>query len=149
MTASPHIQTVLTILQDEIDGNVAAAISKMASSYTQTWMYEGKGGILFPSVQKPTEAQMAEVYKTEGREYHIYNITESADTVIIECVEQYPNPQTSFLHRTPLVLLVQFENDVIVRGRHYCDPRLSHIPLSDDTLLIAYGRAEPLMILRA
>jgi hypothetical protein len=148
MPTSSHIQTVLTILQDEIDGNVAAAMRKMTSSYTQTWMYQGGNDVLFPSVRKPSAEQMQEVYETEGREYHIYNITESVDTVMVECVEQYPNVQTGFLHRTPLVLIVQFDGDMIVRGRHYCDPRLSQTILTDEVLKAAYDATEPKMVLR-
>ena len=45
---SPNVKIVLSILQDEIDGNVKSAINKMHPNYSMTWMYKTKNGTLFP-----------------------------------------------------------------------------------------------------
>lgn len=47
MTHSQNIQTILHILQDEANGDVRAALNKMAKDYRMTWVYKSKDE-LFP-----------------------------------------------------------------------------------------------------
>jgi ketosteroid isomerase-like protein len=145
---SPNIKTSLQILKDEVDGNVPDAMSKMLSGYSQTWMYQTRNGELFPSDESTGEESMEEIYHIKGREYHIYNITESENTVMIECVEQYPDEKTGQLYRTPQVLIIEFTDGKISRGRHYCDPRLSYLTLTDEVLNKAYRNAEPILVIK-
>ncbi len=147
-THSANIQTVLTILKDEVDGNIPNALSKMSADYTQTWMYQKQDGTLFPSETSITDDSMQEIYTIKGREYHIYNITESENTVMVECIEQYPDETTGQLYRTPQVLIVEFKNGKINRGRHYCDPRLSYLELTDGAIASAYKNIEPILVIK-
>jgi hypothetical protein len=146
---SDHIKTVIEILQNEIDGKVSEALGKMTPGYSQTWMYQVKDGTFFPDDTSATEESMGEIYHIKGREYHIYNITESENTVMVECVEQYPDEQTGKLCRTPEILVIEFKDGKIFRGRHYCDPRLSYMDLTDEMLAEAYKGAKPILVLKS
>lgn len=145
---SQNIKTVLAILQNEVEGNVSQALEKMTADYSQTWMYEAKENKLFPSTTLTANEPMEEIYHIKGREYHIYNITESENTVMVECVEQYPDEKTGKLYRTPEVLIIEFKDGKICRGRHYCDPRVSYLELTDETLTEAYKGAVPILIIK-
>lgn len=145
---SQNIRTVLAILQDEVDGKVSDALGKMTSDYSQTWMYQVKDGTLFPDDTSTSDESMEEIYHIKGREYYIYNITESENTVMVECVEQYPDEKTGQLYRTPEVLIIEFRDGKICRGRHYADPRLSYVTLTDEMINIAYKGQEPIVIIR-
>ena len=139
---------VLKILQDEVDGNTKSALSVMGEKYSQTWMYQVKDGTVFPSDNSTSEDSMEEIYRIKGREYHIYNLTESENTVMVECVEQYPDEKTGQLYRTPQVLIIEFKDEKIIRGRHYGDPRLSYMNLTDDMLRTAYRDEKPILIIK-
>lgn len=145
---SQNIRTVLEILKDEVDGNVSAALEKMSSDYTQTWMNKTEDGTLFPHSTLTIGESMEAIYRIKGREYHIYNITESDNTVMVECVEQYPDEKSGKLYRTPEILVIEFKDGKIFRGRHYCDPRLSYEDLTDEALKGAYKGAEPILVIR-
>lgn len=131
---SPNIQLVLEILKNEADGDVAAALEKMTADYSMTWMYQGKDGELFPTTGKDVEAELEEVYPIKGREYDIRNITEGENVVMLEVIESYLDPDTGQMYRTPQIIVLQFENGKIKTGRHYCDPRLSHLELSKEQI---------------
>lgn len=49
MKRTKNIQTVLDILQDEVNGDVVSALKKMTKDYTMTWIYLGKKLELFPT----------------------------------------------------------------------------------------------------
>lgn len=132
-----NVLRVLEILQNEVDGDVAAALQKMTDDYTMTWMYKGREQ-LFPASSPEVKTELGEVYQIKGRRYDIRNITESGDVVMVELVESYPDPATGKLHQTPLVLVLEMEDGKIKRGRHYCDPQLSHEDLSQESIESAY-----------
>lgn len=127
-----NLETVLSILKNEVDGNVSSALQKMTADYSMTWMYKGKDG-LFPSSKPDFASEMKDVYRTKGRKYEIKNIAEGEDVVMVELIESYPDPEAGKLHQTPLVLILEMKDGKIRAGRHYCDPRLSHeeIPPAD------------------
>ena len=88
---SPNVKIVLSILQDEIDGNVKSAINKMHPNYSMTWMYKQR--TLFPS--RPNfKAEMNDIYAITGRDYNIRHITEADNVVMVELIESYPDPKT-------------------------------------------------------
>jgi len=145
---SQKIKTVLEILKDEVAGNVSGALEKMSKGYSQTWMYQTKNGDTFPHDESTDDESMEDVYHIKDRQYHIYNITESENTVIVECVEQYPDEKTGKLYRTPEILVMEFEGDKIIRGRHYCDPKISYLEISDEMLKDAYKGHEPLIVIK-
>lgn len=130
MKESKNIQIVLDILKNEVDGDVKSALNKMTGDYSMTWMYQ-RGEELFPSTGKDVESEMEEVYPIKGRKYDIRNIAEEDNVVMVELIESYPNPETGKVYRTPLVLVLEMEDGKIKRGRHYCDPHVSLLYLSE------------------
>lgn len=50
---------------------------------------------------------------------------------MIEMVESYPDPKTEKVYKTPLVIILEMKDGKIKRGRHYCDPDLSYLNLSN------------------
>lgn len=132
-STSPQIQTVLDILKNEVDGDVHAALEKMAEGYSMTWMYKS-GETLFPKTENDVAAEMGEVYPIKGRKYDIRNIAEGDNVVMVELIESYPDPKTGQVYRTPLVLVLEMADRKIKKGRHYCDPRLSYENLTPEQL---------------
>lgn len=132
MDDSENIRTVLRVLQDETEGDVNAALEKLAADYSMTWVYQGRSGELFPRSISNVEAELREVYAIRGRKYDIKHIAEGESVVMVELVESYPDPVTGKTYRTPLVLVLEMEEGKIKKGRHYCDPRLSHMGLTPE-----------------
>ena len=128
--SSKNIQTVLDILKNEVDGDVKSALEKMASDYSMTWMYQ-RGDELFPSVSKNVAQEMGETYPIKGRKYDIRNVAEGEGVVMVELVESYPDPETGKEYRTPLILVLEMKDGKLRKGRHYCDPRISFLHLSE------------------
>lgn len=139
MNFSRQVQTVLDILQDEVNGDIKSALTKMAPDYTMTWMDASPDGkSLFPTTKPDIADDMQEAYVIRGREYDIRNISESGDTVMIELIESYPNQKTGDVYRTPLVLVLEFKDGKIRTGRHYLDPTISRRFLSKEDIENAY-----------
>ncbi len=44
-----------------------------------------------------------------------------------EMIESYPDPKTKKVYKTPMVIVWEFKNGKIFKGRHYCDPQVSYI----------------------
>ncbi len=139
---SKNIQTVLDILKDEVDGDVAAALKKMTKDYTMTWVYQKKSGLLFPTTKNDVNAEMKKVYPIKGREYHIKNIAEGENVVMVEMIESYPNPDTKKVYRTPLVIVLEMHRGKIRTGRHYTDPKLSYMYLTKKEADKAYKNSK-------
>ncbi|MEK7138511.1 MAG: nuclear transport factor 2 family protein [Patescibacteria group bacterium] len=135
---SKNIETVYAILKDEIRGDIKSAIKKMAGDYSMTWMYQTKKGELFPATGKDIKTQMKEAYPIKGREYNIKNIAEGKNVVIVELIESYPDPKTKKVYRTPLVLVLEMRDGKIKTGRHYCDPKISYLNLSEKKIRTAF-----------
>lgn len=115
---------MLNILQDEVDGNVRAALKKMTTDYSMTWVY-AKGKALFPTTKRKLKDELEEVYFIKGRQYDVRNVAEGNNVVMIELIESYPDPRSRRIFRTPLVLVLEMKGGKIRTGRHYLDPRLS------------------------
>jgi len=136
---SKSIQTVLDILQDEVNGNVAAALQKMTDDYTMTWVDLGMDGKkLFPTTGNDMEKELEEAYPIKGRKYEIKNIAEGDEVVMVELIESYPDPKTGEVYRTPLVLVLEIQDGKIRTGRHYLDPRIAQRHLSESEIEKAY-----------
>jgi len=134
---SSNLDTVLTILKNEIAGDVSAALEKMSDEYSMTWMYRGKD-TLFPASKPNVEKGMKEIYPIRGRKYRIKNTAEGENVVILELIESYPDSETGRFHQTPLVLVLEMEEGKIKTGRHYCDPKLSYENLTEKQLEQGY-----------
>jgi len=107
---SKNIQTVIDILQDEVSGDVSAALKKITSDYTMTWVYTGlKRKELFPTTGRNIKKELEEVYPIKGRQYDIKNIAGGENVVMIELVESYPDPKTKKVYRTPMVLVLEIK----------------------------------------
>jgi len=65
-----------------------------------------------------------DIYPISGRIYDIRNITESDNVVMVELIESYPDPDNKIIFRTPLIIVLEFQNGKIKNGRHYCDPNI-------------------------
>lgn len=112
---------------------ISLALKKMTVDYKMTWMYE-KDSELFPTIKNNIKAEMKDVYPIKGRTYDIRNIAESDNSVFIEVVESYPDPDTGKIYRTPQVIILELVEGKIRTGRHYCDPRLSLKDLSKEEI---------------
>lgn len=129
-TNTKSIKLVLDILKDEIKGDINSALKKMAPGYSMTWVYQGRKE-LFPRTKPIIKKEMEKVYPIKGRKYDIKNIAEGKNVVMVEMVESYPDPETKKVYRTPLVIVLEIIKGKIKKGRHYCDPRLSYMYLSE------------------
>ncbi len=138
---SKNIQTVIAILRDEINGDVASALKRMTTDYTMTWVYQKKDGELFPTTKNDVTEELEEVYPIQGREYDIKHITENKNVVMIEMIESYPDPETKKIYRTPVVIVLEMEGGKIKTGRHYCDPHISYLHLTKQQIKKAYKKA--------
>lgn len=125
-----NVKTAQNILKDEIKGDMKSALSKMTKGYSMTWVYKSTKGVLFPRTKLDFSKLMKEVYVIKGRKYDIKNIAEGKNVVMVELVESYPDPETKKVYRTPLVLIMEFKDGKIKRGRHYCDPQISYLNLN-------------------
>ncbi len=130
MKVSKNVQLVLDVLKDEVDGNVMSALRKITEDYSMTWVYLTKDNILFPTTTNDMETELEDVYHIKDRQYDIRNITESDSVVMLELIESYPDPKTGQMYRTPQVIVLEMQDGRIRKGRHYCDPQLSHCGLS-------------------
>lgn len=150
MKISKNIQTVIDILQNEVDGDVASALQKITEDYTMTWVDCGnKGKELFPTTTNDLEAELEEVYPIKGRQYDIRNIAEGDNLIMVEMVESYPDPETKKVYRTPLVIVLEMKDGKIRTGRHYLDPRLSWKHLTKAQVEKAYKNTKgSLMVIK-
>ncbi len=135
-----NIDTIHRILDDEIRGDTAAALEKMAEDYAMTWVYKRRDGTLFPRVDgAQVRAAMKDVYVIKGREYKIRRIIAQGDVVMAEMIESYPDEEKpDIVYRTPMVIVWEFEDGKIKRGRHYCDPQLAYLNLSEGDIKKMY-----------
>lgn len=133
-----NIETIREILQDEVEGRVQAALDKMDPDYKMTWVYRRRDGALFPSEKINRKEQLEDTYKIQGREYKINRILADDNTVMAEMSESYPDPKTGKIYLTPMMMVWEFENGKIRRGRHYCDPQLSYENLTEDQINSLY-----------
>jgi len=134
-----NIETVLEILKNEVSGDVKSALDKMSADYLMTWMYQSSKE-LFPHTTKNVSDEMQEAYVIKNRSYDIRNIAEGPSLVMVELIESYPDPKTGAMYRTPLVLVLEFNEGKIRTGRHYCDPKLSYMNLESETIEKALPR---------
>lgn len=144
------IEVALALLQDEANGDIVAAKAKMdLDHYSMTWMYR-TGETLFPSVQgEMLKGVMDEVYEITDRQYEIMNTAQDANVVFIEMIESYPDLKTKKEYRTPITLVLEFNDEgKVVRGRHYCDPQISHEYLERDIIHNAIGR-KPILVIKS
>jgi hypothetical protein len=129
------IKTALDILDDEITGDIKSALEKMDKDYSMTWVYKTKKGKLFPFItSKNIEKELGEAYVFPKRKYDIKNICSSENCVMIEIIESYYDPEDKKTYRTPQVIVLEYKGDKIKTGRHYCDPQISYLYLSEKKL---------------
>lgn len=135
------VEITLELLKDEIKGDIKNALLKMHPKYSMTWVYKTPKDVLFPSVDYRTiKKAMKDAYQIAGRQYEIKNIAEGDNVVMVEMIESYPDPDTKKVYRTPLVIVLEFENNKVVTGRHYCDPWLSYAGLTPQGVAKAFKK---------
>lgn len=132
---SARVRIVLAVLNDEVKGDVKAALKRLTSDYSMTWVYMDKRKHLFPRVGPGIQIrEMREAYDMRDRHYDIKNIAEGRGVVMVELVESYVRAgknKRNQVFRTPLVLVLEMKGNKIKTGRHYCDPSLSYMSLSE------------------
>jgi hypothetical protein len=149
MQQSENIKKVIEILYDEVLGRTNEAKLKTHQDYKMTWVYSKSSGQLFPTANMKNGTEKSkEIYQIKGRVYEIMNIAESENLVMIELIESYPDPETKEVYRTPLVIVLEFEDGKIKRGRHYCDPKLSYMHLTKEQTDLAYDSKNPIIVIK-
>lgn len=133
-----NIQTTLDVLKDEVNGDVEAALKKTTADYSMTWVYSTRDGKLFPRSTNKKKKTLEDIYEIKNRKYDIRNICAAGNVVMFELIESYPDPDTKKVYRTPEVIVLEFKGAKIARGRHYCDPRVSYMHLSEKKAKSAY-----------
>jgi ketosteroid isomerase-like protein len=130
-------------LELEKNGQIEDALKYIAYDYLMTWMYySAKIDTIFPTSSRNAidfMDNLAEVYQIKGRSYEIKNIAGTSDVVMIELVESYEPSPGAPAFRTPLVLVLEFSEGKVRRGRHYCDPAISHLHLSQAAIDKAFN----------
>ncbi|MCB1474841.1 MAG: hypothetical protein H6883_02645 [Rhodobiaceae bacterium] len=133
----------LSLLDDEASGNLTEALKKLHPKYSMTWMYVDKYGNKFPEHRGVEEEDFEPIYDIIGREYHIKNVISNSDVVMIEVVESYPSQQSDGSYSkfvTPEVIVLEFVRGKVRRGRHYCDPRVSHLHVPEKDIMQIFER---------
>ena len=59
---SKDIKTVLDILQDEVDGDVSAALKKITKDHTTTWMYTRLKKMIYSQLQEEISKKNSKKY---------------------------------------------------------------------------------------
>lgn len=135
-----NTEVILSLLQDEVNGDIKNALSKMTDDYSMTWVYQKKDGTLFPKTTNDITKELEDVYPIQGRKYIIKNIAQAKDLVMIEMIESYPDPKTKKVYRTPQVIVLEMKEGKVQTGRHYCDPSISFLHLSEEEVSKAYKK---------
>ncbi|NJO35959.1 MAG: hypothetical protein HC869_25670 [Rhodospirillales bacterium] len=137
-----NLKLALSLLDDEVRGRVERALAKLSPDYSMTWVYRSpRTRELFPKSRRKDEGferRLSEIYRVKGRHYDLRNATAGKNVVMLELIESYRDPHTAKTYRTPLVLVLECSRGKIRRGRHYCDPGLSHLELSERTVQKAF-----------
>lgn len=149
---SKNINTVLSILRDEVRGDVVSALKKMASDYTMTWIYckkskQKKDDVLFPRTAPDIHTELQDVYRIKDRKYEIKNVAEGKNVVMIELVESYQSHKRNKRYQTPLVIVLEMKGGKIQTGRHYCDPQLSDMFLTEQQINNLYLNSKTKMVI--
>lgn len=117
-----NIETIIELLQCEMEGDVFGALAKMDYDYTMTWMY---GDFRTVSIKdKKTIALMEKAYAIKGRHYEIHNMIAKDDLVFAEITESYPiKPKSKKRYSTRICFVWEFRQGKVWKGRHYCDSK--------------------------
>jgi limonene-1,2-epoxide hydrolase len=134
-TIATNQKIVSGILHDEVVGNWQDALTKLDKNYSMTWVNQSLGE-LFRTIKRGEnfEGLIKNAYAIKGRNYDVKNIASNDTCVMVELVESYPDPETKKIFRTPLVLVLECADGKIVKGRHYYDPTLSSMFLSEEKI---------------
>lgn len=132
------IQLVLSSFDAERQNNIEKGLELVTDDFTVTEMSLGNSGDkLFPSVTAEEVRKMiGQVYQIQERKYQFVNAMadEAKQTVMIEFVETYPDPKTGQLYRTPQVAVCELKDGRIRRTRHYNDPRVSFVDVTQEDI---------------
>lgn len=128
-----NIKVALKLLDDERLGRVAEALEKLHDQYSMTWVYQSNSGEFFPRHDGKQKDDFDEIYEIQDRQYDIKNVSATGDVVFLELVESYPEAgETGRRYNTPEVIVLEFKDGKVRKGRHYCDPKVSYACLSNE-----------------
>jgi len=128
---------MLASFEAEKEGDVAKNAELLHEDFKVVDMVIAQDGSIFPTLEaSKLKEQIDTAFKIEGREFTFKTVVadESTQTVVVEFIESYPDPETSQLYRTPQVAICQIKDGKIYRTRHYMDPRLSYENLSQSQI---------------
>lgn len=132
---------ILASYEAERTGDVALNKSLISPDFKFTDMVVDEDGAPFIKMggQEASEL-MNEAFKIKGRKFIFKTIVADEDTqkVIVEFIESYPDPNSGKEFRTPQVAIIEFNNGLIHRTRHYLDPRISYLYLAADEVEKAF-----------
>lgn len=128
------IELVLLSFSAEKNHDIKSNYEYLHEDFAVTDMIVDQNDKPFPRLSgKKLEESINEAFIIEGREFYFPNILadEESQTVMVEFVESYPDPETKKVYRTPQVAICKIKDGKIFRTRHYMDPRLSYKYLDD------------------
>ena len=141
MNKADLIKLVLASFEAERHNDVSRGLELVSDDFKVTEMSLGNTGKeLFPAVTAAVARDsIGEVYQIKGREYQFVNAMadESNQTVMVEFVETYPDPQTGQVYRTPQVAVCVVKDNKVYRTRHYNDPRVSYVEVTQQAIDLA------------
>jgi ketosteroid isomerase-like protein len=134
MNADELIRLVLSSFDAERQNDIAKGLELVTDDFKVTEMSMGNNGdVLFPSMSAETARTfIGQVYQIKERKYQFINAIadEAKQTVIIEFTETYPDPETGQVYLTPQVAVCEVSEGKIRRTRHYNDPRVSFVKVT-------------------
>lgn len=134
-------EIILKLLALEVVGDHISAFNLLSDKYVMSWAYKSKS--TFPSVKvdKNFNEKLAEAYSFPDRKYEIYSMIQEGDFVAAEVVESYLDNESGVFHRTPISFVWEFDDqNLVVSGKHYCDPNISSAGITDNDLFKLYKK---------
>ncbi len=135
------IDLVLNSYDAERTNRVAKNLSLVSDNFHFTDMVVAPDKTVFPRVGgEALRKLMKEAFSIKGRQFVFKTIVadEQTQTVVIEFIESYPDPKSGQVYTTPQVSICKITDGKISSTRHYMDPRLSFMNLSNDVIEHAF-----------
>ncbi|HET8991471.1 MAG TPA: hypothetical protein VFN31_00365 [Candidatus Saccharimonadales bacterium] len=135
LTKQQLIDHTLASFSAEQDQDIKSNSELLHDSFSMTDMVL-RGNEHLPKLSGSELNQaIKEAFTIKGRQYEFINIIadEEIQTVMVEFIESYPDPETNEIYCTPQIAVCIYKDGKIYKTRHYMDPRISrkHIPIED------------------
>lgn len=141
LNADQLIALVLASFEAERTHNIDANLKLISKDFRFTDMTLNTDGTPFVVVGGQQACELMKVaFPIKNREFIFISICadENTQKVIVEFIESYPDPANNKEFRTPQVAVCEIKDGLIHRTRHYMDPRISYLHLSEQDINKAY-----------